>query len=89
MPALPASARSRANSDVAVANISQNVPPPRRNPAAKKVVPPVAAAKGAGLDIILKDPPPEDDVPDLLREMRYLIMTDGVDSNGDGMVCTF
>ncbi|KAI9759605.1 MAG: hypothetical protein M1835_000335, partial [Candelina submexicana] len=87
VPALPANTRSRSNSDAALTSIPPAPPPARRNPAAKKVVSQVAASKSARLDTLLEKKPKEHEVLSALRELRYLIMTDGVESNGDGMVC--
>ncbi|KAI9813141.1 MAG: hypothetical protein M1827_004362 [Pycnora praestabilis] len=85
VPSLPSHNRSRSNSDAAVASISSAGPPARRTALTRKIVGPAAVGKSTTLDALLRDGPSGGDVAGGLRELRYLVLADGVTSDSDGM----
>ncbi len=58
---------------------------PRRNAAAKKIVAPAISAKHQ-LETLIRDGPPRGDIAEGLRDLRYFVLSDGVDADNDGMV---
>ena len=88
VPRVPSHGRSRSNSDAVVLSMSEHGSSPRRNAVAKRIV--GAGSSGsrqATLDGLLRDGPFNGDLKTGLRDMRYLVLTDGVLSDNDGMVC--
>ncbi|KAI9845807.1 MAG: hypothetical protein M1837_004487 [Sclerophora amabilis] len=78
--------RSRSNSDAAVHAVSQSGSAVRRHALAKKVVAPaVSATRRLTLDGLVRDGPLGGDITNAYKEMRYLVLTDGVSSDTDGM----
>ncbi|KAH0543083.1 hypothetical protein FGG08_002597 [Glutinoglossum americanum] len=77
--------RSRSNSDAPVASVSTVGPLSKRNAMAKRVVAPALAGKNTTLEAMLREGPPTGDIVGGLRELRFLVLTDGVASDGDGM----
>lgn len=87
VPPLPAHGRSRSNSDAPAGSIFVDGTSPRRNPPVKKsTLPGKNNSEQVTLDSLIRDGPHSGDIAAALRDMRYLILTDGVLSDGDGMV---
>lgn len=87
VPTLPSHGRSRSNSDAPVGSVFNNGPVSRRNPLAKKTnAPSTIATKHVTLDSLIRDGPPNGEISTALRDMRYIVLTDGVLSDSDGMV---
>ncbi|KAI9873650.1 MAG: hypothetical protein M1830_010759, partial [Pleopsidium flavum] len=76
--------RSRSNSDAAVMSVSNSGPAPRRNAVAKKIVAPPISAKHQ-LEALIRDGPPKGDLAEGLRDLRYYVLSDGVEADNDGM----
>ena len=85
IPATRTHHRSRSNSDAAVTSITPSGPAPRRNAAAKRIVAPGVSIKHQ-LEVLIREGPPKGDVTEGLRELRYFVLSDGVDADHDGMV---
>ena len=79
--------RSRSNSDAAITSISQGGPAPRRHAMARKIVALNSSAKSQ-LEALIRDGPPRDDVVGGLADLRHFVLIDGLDADGDGMVCS-
>lgn len=77
--------RSRSNSDAAVTSVSNSGPGQRRNAAAKKIIAPALSTKQQ-LEVLIRDGPPRGDIAGGLRDLRYYVLSDGVESDHDGMV---
>lgn len=86
IPAIRTHHRSRSNSDAAVTSTTPTGPAPRRNAAAKRVVAPGVSVKHQ-LEVLIREGPPRGDVVEGLRDLRYFVLSDGVDADHDGMVC--
>ncbi|KAI9804006.1 MAG: hypothetical protein M1833_000287 [Piccolia ochrophora] len=86
VPRLASHGRSRSNSDAAVTSISHHGPTTRRNAAAKRIVTPaLGVTKDVSLDTLVRQGPPDRDVAAALRDMRHCVLTDGIQSDSDGM----
>ncbi|KAI9778599.1 MAG: hypothetical protein M1839_007992 [Geoglossum umbratile] len=86
-PALTAqtSTRTRSNSDAPVTSVSAAGPSSKRNAIAKRVMAPGLMVKNTTLEAMLREGPPAGDIMRGIRELRYLVLTNGVTSDGDGM----
>jgi len=85
IPATRTHHRSRSNSDAAVTSITPSGPVQRRNAAAKRVVAPGVSVKHQ-LEVLIREGPPRGDITEGLRDLRYFVLSDGVDADHDGMV---
>jgi cell cycle arrest protein BUB2 len=80
--------RTRSNSDV-TQSILGTVKAPRKPTANRKAGSMGVIGKRSGLDLLLRDGPPGDNIATGLDELRYLILSTRVDADNDGMVFTF
>ncbi|KAH0565186.1 hypothetical protein GP486_001432, partial [Trichoglossum hirsutum] len=83
--AVQVATRSRSNSDAPVASVSTAGPSSKRNAIAKRVVAPGLIRKATTLEAMLREGPPVGDIMGGLRDLRFLVLTDGVVSDSDGM----
>lgn len=83
--AMPSHGRSRSNSDVAISSRS-SLPGHRQSGSGRKFRPSLGASKRSTLDNLLRDGPPNGNVEEGLQELRYLVLSNCVDSDSDGMV---
>jgi cell cycle arrest protein BUB2 len=84
--------RHRANSDAALGAVSTSGPISKKQAAAKRIISGFSSSSAASsggkktsLDILLREGPPRGDIAEGLQDLRYLVLTDGVGSNADGM----
>lgn len=77
--------RSRSNSDVTLHSMASSQGP-RRLTASRKSGSMGLVGKRSGLDALLRDGPPGNNVAMGLEELRYLILSARVDADSDGMV---
>ncbi|KAL1956853.1 hypothetical protein VTO42DRAFT_6701 [Malbranchea cinnamomea] len=73
--------RSRSNSDVTLNSFGSSQAPRRSRKSGSMGF----AGKRSGLEILLRDGPPNNDVAAGLEELRYLILSSRVDADSDGM----
>lgn len=85
VPALPSHGRSRSNSDAAAFGLSADSYAARSHAATKKMV--VNSNKGLTLDVLVREGPRNGDIKGGLECMRYQVLSNGVGSDHDGMVC--
>lgn len=85
IPAIRTHNRSRSNSDAAVTSITPSGPAPRRNNAAKRVLAPGVSVKHQ-LEVLIREGPPRGDITEGLRDLRFYVLSDGVEADHDGMV---
>lgn len=87
IPSLPQSRshqRTRSNSDAVVPNFSNNgVAPTKRNAFPKKTA--IHQSPKDELELLVRQGP-RGDVPTGLQHLRHLILCDGLEADGDGMV---
>lgn len=85
LPSALSHGRLRSNSDIVTSN--NLAAPTRRRPASgRKSGAMGISGKRSDLDTLLRDGPPQGNVVVGLQELRYLILSTGVDSDIDGMV---
>lgn len=82
---MPSHGRSRSNSDVAISTRS-SLPGHRQSGVGRKSRPSLGASKRSTLDNLLRDGPPNGNTEEGLQELRYLVLSNRVDSDSDGMV---
>ncbi|KAK2765406.1 hypothetical protein FQN54_008252 [Arachnomyces sp. PD_36] len=81
---MPSHSRTRSNSDVAISRRS-SMPAHRQSGSGRKSRPSLGTGKRSTLDTLLRDGPPNGDVEEGLQELRYLVLSNRVDSDIDGM----
>jgi cell cycle arrest protein BUB2 len=80
--------RTRSNSDAAVVDVSNTGPTTRKIATGKRIITPgIMGGRGNTLESLIREGPPGGDVAEALRDMRIDILSDGVKSDSDGMVC--
>ncbi|KAI9835162.1 MAG: hypothetical protein M1819_002531 [Sarea resinae] len=77
--------RSRSNSDAAVTSLPSSVLGARRMATSRKLFPVGQVGKNKTLEGLVRDGPISGDVTGGLRDLRYLVLTDGIRSDTDGM----
>lgn len=82
---MPSHGRSRSNSDLAISNRS-SLPGPRQSGSARKFRPSLGSSRRSALDNLLRDGPSNGTMEEGLQELRYLVLSNRVDSDSDGMV---
>lgn len=75
--------RARSNSDVTSSSVTASTSSKKTTPGRKSLG---FTGKRSGLDALLRDGPPGDDIIAGLRELRYYVLSTRVDADSDGMV---
>ena len=81
--------RTRSNTDASPFRLSTESHPHRHHAATKKMVTSGSSgSKGLSLDVLVREGPRSGDIRGGLECMRYQVLSNGVGSDHDGMVCS-